>query len=59
MEIELHPAVSLLPETFNLPVAPVGVLASASNSHPELQRYKIRFISGKSSSILSRLEAYA
>ena len=31
MEIELCPAVSLLPET---------------NSHPELQRYKILFISG-------------
>jgi len=42
MEIELHPAVSLLPE--------------AINSHPELQRYKILFISGNYSRILSRLE---
>ena len=41
MEIELHPAVSLLPET---------------NSHQEMQRYKILFISGNYSRILSRLD---
>ena len=55
MEIELCPAVSLLPETFNVLVAPVEVMAGAINSHPELQRYKILFISGNYSRILSRL----
>ena len=55
MEIELHPAVSLLPETFNVLVAPVELMAGAINSHPELQRYKILFISGNYSRILSRL----
>jgi DNA polymerase I len=56
MEIELCPAVSLLPETFNVLVAPVELLAEAINSHPELQRYKILFISGNYSRILSRLD---
>jgi hypothetical protein len=55
MEIELHPAVSLLPETFNVLVAPVELLAEALNSNPELQRHKIHFISGNYSRILSRL----
>ena len=55
MEIELCPAVSLLPETFNVLVAPVELMAGAINSHPELQRYKILFISGNYSRILSRL----
>jgi hypothetical protein len=54
MEIELCPAVSLLPETFNVLVAPVELMAEAINSHPELQRYKILF-SGNYSRILSRL----
>jgi DNA polymerase I len=55
MEIELHPAVSLLPETFNVLIAPVELLAGALNSHLELQRNKILFISGNYSRILSRL----
>jgi hypothetical protein len=56
MEIEFHPAVSLLPETFNVLVAPVEMLVDALNSHLELQRYKILFISGNYSRILSRLD---
>jgi hypothetical protein len=56
MEIELHPAVSLLPETFNVLVAPVEMLVDSLNSHLELQRYKILFISGNYSRILSRLD---
>ena len=55
MEIELCPAVSLLPETFNVLVAPVELMAGSINSHPELQRYKILFISGNHSRILSCL----
>jgi hypothetical protein len=56
MEIELHPAVSLLSETFNVLVAPVEMLVDALNRHLELQRYKILFISGNYSRILSRLD---
>ena len=55
MEIELLPTVSLLPETFSVLVAPVELLAGALNSHLELQRYKILFISGNYSRILNRL----
>jgi DNA polymerase I len=56
MEIELHPAVSLLPETFNVLVAPVEMLVEALNSHLNLQRYKILYIPGNYSRILSRLD---
>ena len=51
----LYPDVSLAPETFSVLVSPVELLAGAINSHPELQRYKILFISGNYSRILSRL----
>jgi DNA integrity scanning protein DisA with diadenylate cyclase activity len=56
MEIELHPAVSLLPETFNVLVAPVEMMVEALNSHINLQRYKVLYVSGKYSRILSRLD---
>ena len=56
MEIELHPAVSLLPETFNVLVSPVEMLVDALNSHLNLQRYKILYICGNYSHILSRLD---
>jgi hypothetical protein len=55
MDIELLPTVSLLPETFSVLIAPVELLAGALNSHLELQRYKILFISGNYSRILNRL----
>jgi len=56
MEIELNPAVSLTPDTFNILVAPVGVLVDALNSHLELQRYRILFVCGNFSRILSQLD---
>jgi hypothetical protein len=56
MEIELHPAVSLLPETFNVLIAPVEMLVDALNSHLELQRYKVLYVCGNYSRILSRLD---
>ncbi len=56
MEIELHPAISLLPETFNVLVSPVEILVEALNNHLTLQRYKILFICGNYSRILSRLD---
>jgi DNA polymerase I len=55
MEIELLPTVSLLPETFSVLIAPVDLLAGAINNHLELQRYKVLFICGNCSRILSRL----
>jgi DNA polymerase I len=56
MEIELHPAVSLLPETFNVLVAPVEILVEALNSHLNLQLYKVLYVCGNYSRILSRLD---
>lgn len=56
MEIELHPAVSLLEETFNVLVAPVQMLVCALNSHIDLQRYRTLYIPGNYSRILSRLD---
>lgn len=58
MEIELHPAISLLPETFNVLVAPVEMLVGALNSHLELQRYRILFVCGNYSRVLSRLDRF-
>jgi hypothetical protein len=55
MDFELLPTVSLLPETNSLLIPPVEMLAGALNSHLELQRYKILFISGNYSRILNRL----
>jgi len=55
MEIELHPAISLPSETFNVLVAPSEMLVDAINSNPNLQRYKVLFIGGNYSRILSRL----
>lgn len=37
MEIELHPAVSLVEETFNILVGPKEMLVDALNSHLNLQ----------------------
>ena len=53
MEIELHPAVSLTEETFNVLIAPVEMLVDALNSNLNLRRYKILFISGNHSLILT------
>jgi DNA polymerase I len=55
MEIELHPAFSLLENTFNVLIAPVEMLVDAINNNINLQRYKVLFISGNYSRILSRL----
>ena len=55
MEIELHPAISLLEDTFNVLVAPPEMLVDAINSNLNLQRYKVLFISGNYSRILSKL----
>ena len=53
MEIELHPAVSLLPRHSTSSIAPVEVLNGALNSHLDLQRYKTLFIGGNYSRILT------
>ena len=55
MEIELHPAVSLVQDTFNVLVAPPELLVDAINNNLNLQRYKVLFISRNYSRILRKL----
>jgi hypothetical protein len=54
MEIQLLPAVSLLPETLSVPIAPEDMLAQGLNGNPHLQRFRIVFITGIRSALLSR-----
>jgi hypothetical protein len=56
MEIQLLPAVSLLPETLSVPIAPEDMLAQGLNGNPHLQQFRIVFITGIRSGILSRLD---
>ena len=56
MELEIHPAVTLPPRSFCTLIAPVEVLAGALNSHTNLQRFKILYICGNYSRILSRMD---
>jgi hypothetical protein len=55
MELEILPAVSLLPETLSMLVAPEGMLAQALNGNPHLQQFRIVF-PGIRSGILSLLD---
>jgi len=56
MEIQLLPAISLLPEALSVLVAPEEMLARALNGNPRLRQFKILFITGIRSGILSRLD---
>jgi len=56
MELELLPAVSPLPETLSVLIAPVEMLARALNGNPHLQQFRILFITSICSGILSRLD---
>jgi hypothetical protein len=56
MEFELLPAVSLLPETLSVLIAPEDMLARALNGNPHLQQFKILFVTGIRSGVLSRLD---
>ena len=56
MEMQLYPAVSLLPETNSRLLSPVEAMAGAVNCHPELHRHRVLVICGNNSRILSRLD---
>jgi len=56
MEIQLLPAVSLLPETLSVLVAPEDMLARALNGNPHRQQFRILFITSIRSGVLSRLD---
>jgi len=59
MEIQLLPAVSLFPEMLSVHIAPEEMLACALNGNPPLQQFRILFITGIRSGILSRLDRSA
>ena len=56
MDFELHPAVSLVSGTFNVLIAPGQMLVEALNGHQSLQRFKVLYVCGNYSRILSSLD---
>jgi hypothetical protein len=56
MELELLPAVSLLPEMLSALIAPEEMLARAFNGNPHLQRFRILSITGIRSVVLCWLD---
>ncbi len=55
MDLELHPTVSLKERSFNVLVAPREHFVAMLNRNLNLQRYKVLFVNGNFSGILSRL----
>ncbi|VVB62845.1 Uncharacterised protein [uncultured archaeon] len=56
MDFDLLPSVSLRPRSFNALVASNEMFAKALNHNLNLQRFKVLYISGNYSSILSKLD---
>ena len=56
MDFDLLPSVSLGPRSFNALVAPNEMFAKALNRNLNLQRFKVLYICGNYSSVLSRLD---
>jgi hypothetical protein len=55
MDFELHPTVSLKERSFDVLVAPSEHFIEMLNRNLNLQRFKVLFITGNYSGILSRL----
>jgi len=56
MDFELYPTVTLRSRSFNVLVAPREMLIQALNKNQNLQRYKVLYVTGNYSSILSKLD---
>jgi hypothetical protein len=56
MDFELLPTVSLRPRSFNALTAPREMFIQALNRNLDLQRFKVLYVTGNSSAILSRLD---
>ena len=56
MDFELLPTVSLRPRSFNALTAPREMFIQALNRNLNLQRFKVLYVTGNSSAILSRLD---
>jgi DNA polymerase I len=56
MDFELLPTVSLRSRSFNALTAPREMFVQALNRNLNLQRFKVLYVTGNSSAILSRLD---
>ncbi|RQW77163.1 MAG: hypothetical protein EHM14_15000 [Methanothrix sp.] len=56
MDFELYPTITLRSRSFNVLVAPRELLIQALNKNLNLQRYKVLFVSGNYSGVLSKLD---
>lgn len=56
MDFELYPTITLLPRSFNALLAPRDFFVQALNRNLNLQRFRILYVSGNYSAILSRLD---
>jgi DNA polymerase I len=56
MDFELHPLICLGSRTFHVLVAPVQMLVGAMNAHLDMQRFKVLYVCGNYSRILSSLD---
>jgi hypothetical protein len=55
MDFELLPTISLRPRSFNALTAPREMFIQALNRNRNLQRFRVLYVTGNSSAILSRL----
>ncbi|HSD56648.1 MAG TPA: hypothetical protein VLB04_00595, partial [Methanotrichaceae archaeon] len=56
MDFELYPTVTLRPRSFNALLAPSEMFIQAMNRNLNLQRFRVLYVSGNYSAILSRLD---
>jgi hypothetical protein len=56
MDFELYPTVTLRSRSFNILQAPRGMFIQALNRNLNLQRFKVLYVSGNYSGILSKLD---
>jgi len=56
MDFELYPTIALRERSFNVLVAPREMFIQALNRNLNLQRFKVLFVSGNYSGILSKLD---
>ncbi len=56
MDFELHPTITLRPRSFNALIASREMFIQALNSHLNIQRFKVLYVCGNYSAILSSLD---
>lgn len=56
MDLDIHPAIPLSPGTFNILIAPEEMFILTLNHHLCLQHFRVLFISGNYSRVLSKLD---